>query len=123
MRAHVEPAFVLTHAGAFAMLKGAIAMAAEMQVPASIAVVDAGGNLVAFLRLDGAPVSSQRAAIEKAVGAVATASGPQGGLPVVVEGRVVGGIGVSAGKVDHDVMLAQAGLACLQTGAARVDVR
>jgi len=123
MRAHVEPAFVLTHAGAFAMLKGAIAMAAEMQVPASIAVVDAGGNLLAFLRLDGAPVSSQRAAIEQAVGAVATASGPQGGLPVVVEGRVVGGIGVGAGKADHDVMLARAGLACLQTGAARVDVR
>ena len=140
MRAHVEPALVLTHAGAFAMLKGAIAMAAEMQVPASIAVVDAGGNLLAFLRLDGAPVSSQRAAIEQAVGAVTTvaasddapgaggravapASGPQGGLPVVVEGRVVGGIGVSAGKADHDVMLARAGLACLQTGAPRLDVR
>ena len=140
MSAHVEPSLVLTHAGAFAMLKGAIAMAAEMQVPASIAVVDAGGDLLAFLRLDGAPVSSQRAAIEKAVRAVTTvastddapgaggravaaASGSQGGLPVVVEGRVVGGIGVGAGKVDHDVMLAQAGLACLQTGAGREDVR
>jgi uncharacterized protein GlcG (DUF336 family) len=123
MSAHLEPSFILTHAGAFAMLKGAIAMAAEMQVPASIAVVDAGGDLLAFLRLDGAPVSSQRVAIEKAVSAVATASGPRGGLPVVVEGRVVGGIGVSAGRADHDVMLAQAGLACLQTGAARVDVR
>src|SRR4029079_8809036 len=100
----------VTHAGAFAILKGAIAMAAELQAPASIAVVDSDGSLLAFLRLDGAPPSSGPAAIEKAVAAVAAS---RGGVPVVVDGRTVGGVGVVAGEVGHDVVLAQAGIACL----------
>src|SRR5262245_57604746 len=100
------------------MLRGAVAMAAEMQVPASIAVVDASGHLLAFLRLDGAAVASLHGAMHKAV-AAATGRAPErgaGGLPVVVEGRVVGGIGVDSGRAEDDPTLAQAGVVCLQTG-------
>lgn len=116
MSPHVDPAGALTHAGAFAMLKGAVAMAAEMQAPCSIAVVDAGGHLLAFLRLDGAPAASRHGAIQKAVAAAldAAAAAPGGGLPVVVAGRVTGGIGVDSGKAADDATLARAGLACLQ---------
>jgi glc operon protein GlcG len=112
----VEASAVLTHAGAFAMLKGAMAMAAELQVPASIAVVDARGHLLAFLRLDGAGAASQPGAIQKAVDA-ATGRERQdgGGLPVRAGGRVVGGIGVESGSAASDATLARAGLACLQT--------
>ena len=113
----------VTHAGAFAILKGAIAMAAELQAPASIAVVDSDGSLLAFLRLDGAPASSGPAAIEKAAAAVAAAAGLRGGVPVVVNGRTVGGVGVVTGGAEHDVVLAQAGIACLQTGGLRASVQ
>jgi uncharacterized protein GlcG (DUF336 family) len=116
MGLHVDPEGRLTHAGAFAMLKGAIAMAAEMQAPCSIAVVDAGGHLLAFLRLDGAPAASQHGAIRNAVaGALdAGSAAPAGGLPAVVAGRVAGGVGVDSGKAADDATLARAGLACLQ---------
>jgi uncharacterized protein GlcG (DUF336 family) len=137
MSAHVKPSLALTHAGAFAVLKGAVAMAAEMQVPQCIAVVDAGGNLMAFLRMDAAKVLSQHTAIQKAVTAATTrnptghapedlalkltlASGLRitnlkGGLPIVVDGQVIGGIGVGSGTGDEDVAVAQAGVACLHT--------
>lgn len=116
MSAHVDQAGALTHAGAFAMLKGAIAMAAESQAPASIAVVDAAGHLLAFLRLDGAAVASPYGAIHRAVEAATGGAPRPGGLPVVVAGRVVGGIGVDACRADDDATLAHAGLVCLQVG-------
>jgi len=52
----------LTHAGALAVLQAAVARAEAMQVPQCIAVVDAGGNLLAFARMDGAKVLSQHTA-------------------------------------------------------------
>lgn len=127
----------LTHAGALAVLHGAIARAEEMQVPQCIAVVDGGGNLLAFVRMDGAKVLSQHTATQKAVTAATTrastgyapedtalklalASGLRvtnlkGGLPIVVDGHVVGGIGVGSGTGDEDVAVAQAGIAALGT--------
>ena len=38
----------------------------------------------------------------------------QGGLPVVVDGQVIGGIGASFDTPEHDVQIAQAGLAVLK---------
>jgi len=140
MDVHVAPALTLTHAGALAVLQGAVAKAEEMKVPQCIAVVDAGGNLLAFVRMDGAKVLSQHTATRKAVTAATTraatgnvpedhalklalASGGRvtnlkGGLPIVVDGRVVGGIGVGSGTGDEDVAVAQAGLAALRPEAA-----
>ena len=141
MAPHVKPSMTLTHAGALAILQGAIAKAEEMRVPQCIAVVDAGGNLLSFVRMDGAKVLSQHTATQKAVTAATTraatgnvqeehamklalASGGRvtnlkGGLPIVVEGEVVGGIGVGSGTGDEDVAVAQAGIAALRAGTGR----
>ena len=125
----------LTHAAAQVILQGAIAKAESMGVPQCIAIVDAGGNLLAFLRMDGAKVLSQLSATQKAITAassrvptggvhgdvelkLAFATGGQltnlkGGLPIVIHGQVVGAIGVGSGTGDQDVEVGQAGLDAL----------
>jgi glc operon protein GlcG len=138
---HVEPTLRLTHAGALAVLHAAVAKAAAIGVPQCIAVVDVGGNLLAFVRMDGAKVLSQISATQKAVTAassraatggaddalatkLALATGGRvtnlkGGLPIVVDGHVVGAIGVGSGTGDQDVVVADAGIAALHAGGAR----
>ncbi|TVQ18397.1 MAG: heme-binding protein [Leptolyngbya sp. DLM2.Bin15] len=125
----------LTHAAAQVILQGAIAQAESMGVPQCIAIVDAGGNLLAFLRMDGAKVLSQLSATQKAITAassrvptggvpgdvelkLAFATGGQltnlkGGLPIVIHGQVVGAIGVGSGTGDQDVEVGQAGIDAL----------
>jgi uncharacterized protein GlcG (DUF336 family) len=49
------------------VLQGAIAKAEAMGVPQCIAIVDTGGNLLAFIRMDGAKILSQLSATQKAV--------------------------------------------------------
>jgi uncharacterized protein GlcG (DUF336 family) len=120
-----------------ALLDGARAKAAEIGVPMCIAITDEGGNLVAFERMDGGKVTSITIAIDKAFTAagakkatheygevsqpgkpvygIASAIGGRlmvvgGGLPVVVDGDVVGGIGVSSGTPAQDREVAQAGI-------------
>ena len=111
-------------------------------MPQCIAVVDEGGHLLAFSRMDGGKISSVQVAITKAVSAATrrAPSGPmpsaenasvllsiglplatggsitpiRGGLPILVKEQVVGGIGVSSGTEDQDVECAQAGLAALK---------
>src|SRR5206468_1727885 len=56
----------ITAAGAQHALEAAAASARPRQLALSIAVVDHVGNLVAFVRLDGAPVTSTEASIRKA---------------------------------------------------------
>lgn len=119
------------------LLAGARARAAEIGVPMCIAITDEGGNLVAFERMDGGKVTSITIAIDKSFTAsgakkatheygevsqpgapvygIASAIGGRlmvvgGGLPVVVDGDVVGGIGVSSGTPAQDRDVAQAGL-------------
>ncbi|MEM1309791.1 MAG: heme-binding protein [Cyanobacteria bacterium P01_H01_bin.153] len=126
----------LTHAAALIVLQGAIAKAEAMNVPQCIAIVDTGGNLLAFIRMDGAKVLSQLSATQKAITAassrvptggvsadvetkLALATGGQltnlkGGLPIVIAGQVVGAVGVGSGTGDQDVEVAQAGIAALQ---------
>jgi len=126
----------LTHAAAMIVLQGAIAKAEEMQVPQCIAVVDTGGNLLAFIRMDGAKVLSQLSATQKAVTAassraktggipagvetkLALTTGGQltnlkGGLPIVIDGQVVGAVGVGSGTGDQDVEVGMAGIAALE---------
>jgi uncharacterized protein GlcG (DUF336 family) len=106
--------------------------------PMDIAVVDAGGNLKAHVRMDGAFVGSITISINKAYTAIAfqqeTAylqddtrpGGPifglsdahggrlvvfPGGIPLVRDGEIVGAIGVSTGTVGQDQEVAEAGTA------------
>ena len=106
----------------------------------NIAVVDAGGNLAAFLRMPGAFLHSIDIAIDKAYTAAgfglptamwsealkshseAVRAGlpmrPRmvcfgGGLPIEHEGQRIGGIGVSGGSESEDEACAKAGLAAI----------
>jgi uncharacterized protein GlcG (DUF336 family) len=119
------------------LLEGARAGAEEIGVPMCIAIVDESGNLIAFERMEGGKVTSTTIAIDKAYtaaaakratheyGQVSQPGGPTyginsaiggrlmvvgGGLPIVVDGAVVGGIGVSSGTPSQDQQVAQAGL-------------
>lgn len=134
---YVGTARFLTAAGARAVLDAALAEADRIGVPECVAVVDAGGQLLAFGRNDGARTASISIALTKATSAAtrkrATAdegggdllatirsalaadcvTGIGGGLPLVVDGQVVGGIGASSGTIDEDTIVARAGLAAL----------
>ena len=119
------------------LIEGARRKAEEIGVPMCIAITDDGGNLIAFLRMDGGKVTSSTIAIDKAFTAAAaqratdnygevsqpgkpayginSAIGGRlmvvgGGLPVVFDGAVVGGIGLSSGTPAQDKECAQAGI-------------
>jgi len=132
----------LTLEGARAVLAAAERRAREIGVPMDITVVDDGGCLLAFARMDGAKPSSVDIAINKAVSSAIRRqpSGPyldagqpdlrisfalaigsharqtplRGGLPLLVDGQCVGAIGVSNGTEDQDVEVARAGIAALE---------
>jgi glc operon protein GlcG len=131
----------LTLAGAKAVLAAAEKRAVEIGVPMDIAVVDDGGHLLAFERMDEAKISSVDIALCKAYSAAirrkpsgaAMANGQpnvllslglaiasrahqtpiRGGLPLLADGKCVGAIGVSNGTEDQDVDVATAGAAAL----------
>lgn len=133
----------LSQADARILIKGASEKANEIGVPMCIAVTDESGNLIAFERMDGGKVHSSTIAQDKAFTAASARKGTHeynqacipgkdnnlfgihtalggrlcivgGGLPVAVEGEVVGGIGVSSGTPQQDMACAEAGLASLQ---------
>ncbi|AHY47174.1 Uncharacterized protein possibly involved in utilization of glycolate and propanediol [Rubrobacter radiotolerans] len=112
--------------------------AEEIDCPMDIAVVDAGGNLKAFARMDESFVGSIGISIDKAWTSIAfkcrtadlaplTQSGESifglnttnsgrviifgGGVPLVRDGNIVGAVGVSTGTVDQDMEVAEAGAA------------
>lgn len=136
----------LTLAGARTILEGAERRAREIGVAMDVAVVDDGGLLLAFIRMDGAKLTSVDIAINKAFtaagtrkgtheyAAVAGAGGPAfgifvsnqgrfmifgGGLPVVVDGQTIGGVGCSSGSAEQDREVAQAGLDLLRSRLGR----
>ena len=123
---------------ALAMSAAARAAAAEVGALVSVAVVDAGGHLVAFTRMDGAEIAGPVLARDKAYTAVAHRCGTHelsdlvvpggdlvgmssadggryvafgGGLPLWSGDRVVGGVGVSGGTAAQDVAAARAAAA------------
>ena len=128
---------VLTLAAAQKMVAAAQFEAERNHLAGVIAVVDDGGWPILVLRMDHAafvasvelaPGKARTAALfkkpsqalEDAINHGRTAAVTahdfvemQGGLPVVVDGQVIGGIGASFDTPEHDVEIARAGLAAL----------
>jgi uncharacterized protein GlcG (DUF336 family) len=123
------------------VLEAAAKKAAELKLKQNIAVVDAGGNLKAFARMDGAWLGSIDIAIKKAktaryfdmptgdLGKLSQPGGPlymievsnqglitfPGGVPLKrADGTVVGAVGVSGSTVDNDLKCAEAGAAAFK---------
>ena len=122
----------ITRDSALALAVAARDAATKISLNLAIAVTDDGGHLIAFERADATPFLAAEVAVNKAwtaasfgldtmiwnqvVAQPATAplaNHPRvmpvgGGVPIVVDGRVVGGIGISGGNAqqDHDVAVA-----------------
>jgi uncharacterized protein GlcG (DUF336 family) len=119
------------------LIEGARNKATEIGVPMCIAVTDDSGNLIAFERMDGGKAHSIAVATDKAFTAGAARKATHeynavntpgslafgmhtehggristvgGGLPVMVDGDCVGGIGASSGAPQQDMDVSQAGL-------------
>ncbi|GFG72029.1 GlcG/HbpS family heme-binding protein [Mycolicibacter senuensis] len=122
------------------VIDAARSRAEEISSPSNIAVVDAGGNLVAHARMDGAWIGSIDIAINKAYTAraldiataelaAAAAPGQQfygihvsnggrimifaGGIPLRKDDEIVGAVGVSGGTGEQDTTVAEAAAAAL----------
>jgi uncharacterized protein GlcG (DUF336 family) len=131
---------MLTLAEARTMIDAAVTEAERIGARMNIAVADAGGNLIAHVRMDGAFFGSVAVSIDKAwtsaafqmpsgdLGNITKPGDPAwglaqsnagrvmvfpGGLPVIRSGALVGAIGVSGGGVDEDVRVARAGVDAL----------
>lgn len=125
----------LTHEGALKALDAGIAKAAAMGQPQCISVVDEGGHLLAFVRMDGAFHMSMQTSLRKArtaacygaptggiaegidmklaVGTDGERINLPGGLPVVVDGDCIGGVGVGSGTGEQDREVAAAAIAAI----------
>ena len=121
-----------------AILTAARAEAEANKWAVTIAVADDGGHLLGMLRLDGAPPMSAHIGPSKAKsaamarkdtkiledvinnGRTAFVTAPyvdgllEGGVTIVVDGQVVGAVGVSGVKSDQDAQVARAGIAALK---------
>ena len=119
------------------MVNAALAKARELGIHENVAILDDGGNLKAFARMDGAPILCIEMAQNKAYTALFGVSSQEffdfikgdpsllagiptlsrvaawgGGFPIQVDGEVVGAIGLSGGPtVQSDVDCARAALA------------
>lgn len=128
-------------AQAHAAIVAAQAKATEINTKMDIAVVDAGGNLKAFARMDGAWLGSIDISIKKAktsrmfdmptgaIGKLSQPGGPlyqievsngglitfPGGVPIKdAKGNVIGAIGVSGSSVENDHAVAEAGASAVK---------
>jgi uncharacterized protein GlcG (DUF336 family) len=117
------------------VMAGAEAEAQRNNWPVVIAIVDTGGNVVLLQRLDNAQFGSVEVARQKAWSAAAFrrptkvfqeaiaggganlrilrlegASPLEGGIPIAVDGQIIGAIGVSGVTSEQDAQIAQAGI-------------
>lgn len=113
----------------------------QLNVYMNIAVVDAGANLLAFARMDGAVLGAIDIAIKKAktarlfnketgiLGEMSQPNGPlfniehsngglitfPGGIPIKnVDGNIIGAIGISGGSIENDFLVAEYAVALFQ---------
>lgn len=134
----------LNLAGAEMVLEAAKKKAATMGLKGNIAVVDDGGHLLSFARMDGARPASGNTALTKAVSAATfrQETGPlpakgepdlllslslqsaalagggkittlKGGVPIIVDGQIIGAVGVGGGTGEQDMEVAKAGIQAL----------
>jgi uncharacterized protein GlcG (DUF336 family) len=127
-----------------AVVQAALAESASRGLAMNVAVVDVGGNLKAFARMDGAWLGSIDISIRKArtaryfdmptgaLGELSQPGGPlfnievsngglitfPGGLPLSVDGQVIGAVGVSGSTVEDDHAVATAAAAAIQDADA-----
>lgn len=119
------------------LIEGAAAKARELGIPMCIAVTDESGHLIKFERMNGGKISSISIAIDKAATGAIARNGTHvynqlcvpgsptfgihitngghfsiigGGLPVHVEGEIVGGVGLSSGTAEQDRICAEAAI-------------
>ncbi len=127
----------ITTAASLRLIEYALQAAKSIQSPSSVAVVDSGRNLMAFVRMDLAPLASIEIAVGKAYTArslnmptadldkiiqpgqplygLALAHGTPlvtfgGGVPIEMDGEIVGGIGVAGGTPEQDAQVAHVAL-------------
>jgi len=127
----------LSLADAAILIEGAVVTSNAINIPMCIAVVDESGHLIDFRRMDGGKISSISIAIDKAFTSAVARKGTHiynqlcvsgqptfgihitngghfsiigGGLPVIVNGEIVGGIGISSGTADQDLVVAEGAL-------------
>jgi len=115
------------------ILAAAVAKAREIKVPMGISIVDQGGNLVGFIKMEGTFVHTNHTSYSKAYTAASvrrptheTGIPPQiatelasttggkftalpGGFPLIADGQVIGAIGVGGGNAEQDMAVARAG--------------
>ena len=128
----------ISYDAATKMIAAAIAKAEALGCGQNVAVLDDAGRLLAFGRMDGAPILGIEGCQRKAFTALfgvgtqdlyqaikddpslvhglshfSNATMVGGGLPIIINGEVVGGIGVGGGSVEEDVACSQAGLDAL----------
>ena len=125
----------LTTAGAKKMLAAAVAKADEMGVPMGIAIANDGARIVGYLLMDGARILAQDSASAKAMTAAShrmpthaidynigmglsvSTQGKvlplRGGVPIIIDGYCVGGIGCGSGTGEQDLVVAKAALAAI----------
>jgi uncharacterized protein GlcG (DUF336 family) len=124
-----------------AAINAAMKASLEMGVPMTIAIVDAGRNLLAFLRMDGAllgtiEIAQSKAYTARTVNMRTSVIGPLvqpgqplfgletthrnpltvfgGGVPVTRNGKVVGAVGASGGSVEQDEVIADVAVGVLE---------
>lgn len=134
-KVYVKDTKTLTLDGGLAVLNAAIAKAKKIGQPMCISVVDTGGNLLAFARMDGSKALSVISTRNKAVTA-ALSNEPTGGahadvelqvtlaqenkwtnliggIPIRVDGFVLGAVAAGSGTGTQDLAVARAGAAAI----------
>ena len=124
----------VSHEQARKAIAAAVADARKQNLPMAIAVVDTAGQLVAFERMDSTQTGSIGVSQDKAISAalfrrptkafqdavaaggaglriltLRGASAIEGGIPLAVDGKIIGAIGVSGGSAEQDGVVAKAG--------------
>ncbi|WP_026317338.1 GlcG/HbpS family heme-binding protein [Ahrensia kielensis] len=125
----------LTHSATMLLLKTAVNAAEKMKQPQCIVIVDTSGELLGEIRMDGAKYLSRKSAAAKALTAASIGApsinipdhirvqiglatdgkvtGLPGGLPIIIDGDLVGAIGVGSGTGEQDIEVAAAALVAI----------
>ena len=134
---NIIPRTMLTLHAARGLVEAAFAAAKEIGIEVAVAITDSGGHLTAFERSERAPFLTADVAVDKAWTAASFGLGTHvwngivrdakvaplahrprmvavgGGVPITLNGQVIGGIGISGGNADQDQAAAETALRAL----------